>query len=191
MPREGFSPASGGGVKVKLPAWARDVLRSLLAEMATLLDAEEPDLPRDATADPLEAMTGLGVAAPPRPDDPALLRLRPDAYGADVEAGRAAAEFRRLAGADLAELQRARIATMRELLAGGDRIELDAEQADAWLGAFNDLRLVVGTRLDIRDDTPPEPFPADDPRAALFEVYQLLTHLQSDLLVALGAPSEF
>ena len=34
-----------------------------------------------------------------------------------------------------------------------ERDRLSAEEADSWLRALNDLRLVLGTRLDVQEDT--------------------------------------
>jgi len=46
------------------------------------------------------------------------------------------------------------------------------------------VRLVLGTRIGVSDDEPPE-LPADDPAAAAWEFYDWLTYLQETLVSAL------
>jgi len=60
---------------------------------------------------------------------------------------------------------------------------LDEEQLLAWMGSLNDLRLVLGTRLDVSEDmTGPDP---GHPEAALLEIYHYLGFLLEEVLVAL------
>jgi hypothetical protein len=175
-------------VTARLPGWLRSLLASQFADLAGFLADDEPG--PSGSADPLEALTGLHDRPAAPPEDPVLRRLRPDAYAADVEDGVAAADFRRFTERDLAALQRQRVSSIRETLGMGDRFELDAEQAQDWLGALNDLRLALGTRLEVTDD--PDDVPAkDDPRAPAYELYGLLGHVQHLLLVALGAPDDY
>jgi hypothetical protein len=61
---------------------------------------------------------------------------------------------------------------------------LTEEQVMAWMGAINDLRLVLGTRLDVTED---QDFPPlDDPSAPAFAVYQYLTQLLAEIVHALS-----
>ena len=133
-------------------------------------------------ADPLAAVVGLSSGPLPLPEDPALARLLPNAYADDDHA---AAEFRRFTEHDLREGKRTNagtvLATLAPLLADGGRLVLDRDQVDAWLGTLNDLRLVLGTRLEVTDDTPLE-VPDDDPRAQALLVYGWLGWLQESLL---------
>ena len=46
-----------------------------------------------------------------------------------------------------------------------DDNRLDEEQVLAWLGAINDLRLVLGTRLEVTEELYDTGLPDDDPRA--------------------------
>src|SRR6266566_1212337 len=57
---------------------------------------------------------------------------------------------------------------------GGGEIRLNDEQAAAWLSALNDVRLALGTALDVTEDMPDE-LPADDPREPHLNVYHWLT----------------
>ena len=63
---------------------------------------------------------------------------------------------------------------------------LDEDQLNAWMGAVNDLRLVLGTRLDVTEDM--DDIELDDPRAPAFAVYQYLTHVLAEIVNALGGP---
>ena len=66
---------------------------------------------------------------------------------------------------------------------GGD-VLLTEEQADSWLGALNDVRLALGTALDVTEDMPDE-LPEDDPRSPHLGVYHWLTWVQETLIQAL------
>jgi hypothetical protein len=135
-----------------------------------------------AEQDPLAAVVGLSSGPLPLPEDPALARLLPNAYADDDHA---AAEFRRFTEDDLREGKRTNagtvLATLAPLLDGGGRLVLDRDQVDAWLGTLNDLRLVLGTRLEVTEETELEA-PDDDPRAQALLVYGWLGWLQESLL---------
>ena len=114
------------------------------------------------------------------PEDPSLERLFPPAYDDDESE----AEYRRLMGDELLDGRRKALRVVEETL---DRDRLSAEQAQAWLTALNDLRLVLGTRLDVRDETLLAGLRPDDPRAPELAVYAYLSWLQEQLVEALEA----
>jgi hypothetical protein len=186
MPRGPFQRHRDGTIGVRLPGGLRLVLIDQMRQLDQLLDTGRSD---ETSTDPLAALTGMTdvTGERDRPDDAALLRLRPDAYAADVDDGNAAAEFRRFTESDLEALQRSRVATVLETLGDGDRFDLDEGQAQAWVGALNDLRLASASRLGIDDDEALERLP---PSPAL-QMFGLLGALLHDLLVALGAPSDY
>ena len=76
----------------------------------------------------------------------------------------------------------------RGVVAGRDRewreITLAADEVQAWLSVLNDVRLVLGIRLGVGDDEPPE-LPDDDPGAGAWEFYDWLTYLQGSLVETL------
>jgi hypothetical protein len=186
MARRPFTLRRDGTVTARLPGGLRALVAGQLRALAALLDAED-GAGSTEPVDPLAALTGMAdLTDRPLSDDPAIQRLRPDAYAPEVEDGRAAADYRRLAGGELAGLQRARVATVLETLEQGDRFDLSPDEAQAWLGALNDLRLVSASRLGIADDemTGVEVSPA-------LALYQALGQVQHALLVALGAPDDF
>jgi hypothetical protein len=110
------------------------------------------------------------------PDDPSLQRLRPPAH--DDEA--LEREYRNLAGAQLDAGHKSALATLAET-AGHDN--LSDEEADAWLRALNDARLVLGTQLDIAEDFDWSTVEGD-PRAPELAVYAYLSWIQEQLIAA-------
>jgi hypothetical protein len=79
---------------------------------------------------------------------------------------------------DLRERHRAAL----ETLAAGARAErVDAGEVYAWMTALTQLRLVLGTRLGVTEDTIP---PEDDPAYA---VYSYLSWLQEEGIDALSS----
>jgi len=113
------------------------------------------------------------------PGDPSLRRLFPPAY--DEENDERA--YRDLMGDELLDGRRAALQLVAETV---DRDRLSAEEADAWLRALNDLRLVLGTRLDVQEDTFAEELRPDDPRAPALAVYAYLSWIQEQLVEALS-----
>jgi len=79
--------------------------------------------------------------------DPAFKRLFPVAYAQDPEHEE---EYRALVGDELLTTRVAQVDTVLETI-GLDRLTED--QLFAWMGAVNDLRLVLGTRLDVSEET--------------------------------------
>lgn len=155
------------------------VLQRCVEDLLVLLGEGETE-----PTDPLEAMLGLGAAGTERPEDPALARLLPDAYDDDDPA--ASAEFRRYTESDLRAGKRAHCtAVLATLPHGGGTVRLDREGAQAWLGCLNDLRLVLGTRLEITEDDELDDVPEDDPRAQAYAVYGWLGWLQETLVLCL------
>jgi hypothetical protein len=118
------------------------------------------------------------------PADPDLRRLFPPAY--EDDAGEA--EYRRLMRADLVEGRRQALCVLQETI-DNDRLSLD--EAEAWLTALNDLRLVLGTRLNVSEDTLLHGLDPREPRARELALYAYLSGLQEELVAALGgAPAE-
>ena len=113
------------------------------------------------------------------PGDASLRRLFPPAYDDDADER----AYRELTGDSLLDGRREAL----ELLAQtADRERLSAEEADAWLRALNDLRLVLGTRLDVQEDTFASEPNLNDPRGHALAVYGYLSWLQEQLVEALS-----
>ena len=111
-------------------------------------------------------------------DDPSLRRLFPPAYERDDEAED---EYRRLMADELLEGRRAALRLVQET-AGRER--LSAEELDAWLRALNDLRLVLGTRLDVTEEKYVTELDPAHPQAYELSVYGYLSWLQEQLVAA-------
>ena len=100
-------------------------------------------------------------------EDPTTKRLFPPAYPDDADAE---ADFRAMARGELLDVRHEAIATVRSTLYAE---ELDAVQTAAWLGVLNDLRLVIGTEIDVKQDLGEIP-DEDDPRHQGFIEYVFL-----------------
>jgi hypothetical protein len=138
------------------------------------LDAHERALLRELL-DQLEPMLA-------EPDDPALRRLFPPAFS-EPESDE---QYRSLVRDQLVNGRSKALASMRDTL-GGESIDL--EQADEWLRALNDLRLVLGTRLDVTEDLDYEAIDLNEPRGRDLAIYGYLAWLQEQLVDALQPAS--
>lgn len=178
-----------GGVKLRTELDAReaDVLRNLVASVSGLLQQRASSAPTDDLAE----LTGLRTGNSQPPEDATMARLLPDFHR--PEPGTPADDRADINGA-LRSLHEpaiidAKIAAgavlLKTLPAEGGKITLTPEQADAWLAALNDVRLALGTMLEITADTPDQ-FEPDDPRAPHLDVYHWLTWIQDSLLEALN-----
>ena len=115
-------------------------------------------------------------------DDPVLRRLLPDGHRSDPAM---AADYRELTESALRSGKGDDLATVRATLPpDGGEVRLDVDQAGAWLRTTNDLRLALGTRLDITEDTEP-PEDLTDARDHQLGVYYWLTAVQGSLVDAL------
>lgn len=161
------SHEAAGGLRVRLPPHEADTLSGLVADLLTAL---EPGRLERA--------------------DPVYQRLYPDGYQSDPDA---AVVFRELTESALAAERRERaqrmIADIKSARPGRRNriVDLDRDAAQAWLTVLNDLRLAIGTRLDIGEDDPPRALGAADPEAATYVVYGYLTAVQELLVQALMA----
>ncbi len=98
-------------------------------------------------------------------DSPLLRRLFPPPYGDDTERNQG---YSALAGPELIESRLAALATVREVLRS-ERI--DEARFMVWMRCVNDMRLVLGTMLDVTDDAPPS---VDDQGEQALAVYEFL-----------------
>jgi Domain of unknown function (DUF2017) len=113
------------------------------------------------------------------PDDPALRRLFPPGH-ADPESEE---QYRSLVRDQLVAGRSSALAVVRDTLG---KETLSAEEADGWLRALNDLRLVLGTRLDVTEDIDFEDLDLSEPRGRELAVYAYLSWLQEQLVEALS-----
>jgi len=133
-------------VRARLGDDERRVLRDVFTEVYDLL--EDPAASEPAEQDPLAALVGIGSTVRP-PEDPALARLLPDAHRDDPEAS---AEFRRYTESELRARKRSGLRVALDTLARPSPLRLDETEAQAWLVALTDVRLVLAERMGLRTD---------------------------------------
>ena len=188
-----FEATPGGGAAVALDEVEIAILRSLAVQLLELIGpGDEPA----AGEDPLAALFAEGPSEPPT--DPALARLFPEAYGdGDDELRAASSEFRRFTENDLRTRKREDalvvVRTLDALTPAGDGaavLTLTADECRNWLGSLNDLRLTIGTRLEVSDEDEGEEgslyrLPDSDPRKPMVMAYLWLGALQETLVETL------
>ena len=180
--------ADGTRFRSALDSHESALLRNLVASMIGLLDERESSSPPDE----LEQITGMKTGNAQPPDNATLLRLLPDFSkpdDADAPAQEAVdslnAALRSLHEPAIIDAKRVAAQQLLDTLPNdGRRFELTEDAANAWVAAVNDLRLALGTMLDIRPDGP-DRLPDDHPLAPHLDVYQWLTVLQEYLVLAL------
>jgi hypothetical protein len=114
-------------------------------------------------------------------EDVAMRRLFPSAY---LDDRAAADEFDASVRDDLLEERRSAIDTMERTLRA-DR--LSEEELTAWLGAVNDVRLVLGVRLAVTEESGPDDFEADPDAARAYGLYLYLSSLEEEVVHALSS----
>jgi hypothetical protein len=149
--------APNGNVSVSLDPHEVELLRGLLTEMRLLLEA---DIPRS---------------------DQVMQRLFPDAYDTAEEAN----AYRELVDDDLRSAKLAALNEVSESL--GPTITLTLEQASGWLTLLTDLRLAIGTRLEVTEETMATEVEPDDADAPAYSVLHWLGWLQEMMLRAIEA----
>lgn len=196
-----FEPLPGGGAAVALDDVEISIIRSLAVQLLELIG---PGPAEDAPDDPLAELFAEGPSEPPA--DPVLRRLFPDAYSdpeanpdpKEAEEQRAySSEFRRFTENDLRAGKRdsalAVVRSLDELSSasageGGAVLKLSPEESQQWLGALNDLRLAIGSRLEITDEDDTDllyRLPDEDPRKPMVMAYLWLGGLQETLVATL------
>jgi hypothetical protein len=112
-------------------------------------------------------------------DSPALRRLFPPPYGDDEERN---AGYSVLAGSELIEKRLAALDLVSETLQAE---ELSEDEVESWMRCINDIRLVLGTVLDVSEDGD---VPADDdPQAPMYAAYEYLGMLLERIVRSLSA----
>jgi hypothetical protein len=141
---------------LKLDPQERDLLRQLLTEMRTLLEA---DLPRV---------------------DDVTRRLFPDAFDDPQEA----AKFRELVGDELRADKLAALEAVDEQLAenGSGEVSLGPAKVQGLLSLLTDMRLAIGTRLGVTEETMQTELDPSDPEAPALSMLHWLGWMQETVL---------
>jgi Domain of unknown function (DUF2017) len=190
---EPFRSVRGGGARVWLAAAEASLLRSLVGQIMSLVEPEDPADsrpadPADGQDDDLAALEAMvhGPGAEQISEDPVLARLLPDGYRDDPEA---AGEFRKYTEPALRDAKYQAAQEMLDTLPdAGGRIQLTQEQALSWLKALNDVRLALGVRLGVTEEFEEQwgRLKPDDPQWSAFEVYAWLGAVQESLVQAMS-----
>lgn len=131
------------------------------------------------------------LIANPEPDDPAITRLFPAIYPEDPEVSE---QLRQLTHDALQGDKEATAGRMLAVIpaAGGD-IRLTTSDAHMWLRGLTDIRLILGIRLGVADDTDLvaelDEAIADDPNGPTVHaitLYHYATFLQESLVCAVA-----
>jgi hypothetical protein len=150
----------GDRFDVRLQPWARALLREVCEESRTLLEREDPS------------------------SDPAMARLFPPAYPDDPLQN---LDFETALGDAPRSGKLRAIETVERTL---DAAHLSEDELLSWIAVVNDARLVIGTRLDVTEESTEEDFADDEERAAAFEVFRYLAGLVYDMVAALDPELE-
>jgi hypothetical protein len=191
----------------------RMVVARIVADVGLLLGGEQfgmghPERHRDVddAEELLSRLRGLEESLQ-EPDDPAILRLLPNAAPTDREV---ADEFRRLTEADLRDLKVDRLRAMWEQLSeDGPEWEVPVQDAMATAAALTDVRLVLASRLSLETDDDADrlhgeidlaahametgaddDLGVDPERVWLGMLYQALTWLQESLVTLEADPEQ-
>ena len=147
-----------GRFMVSLGSGERELLAELCRQSRELLEEEDPS------------------------SDPSIARLFPAAYKDDPLRS---LEFETNLGDAPRNGKLAAIDTVEGTV---EASELSEEELLVWMGAVNDFRLLLGTRIDITEESTERDYPEDDTNHDAFQVYAYLTWLEDRMLRALGEP---
>ncbi|MBW3594046.1 MAG: DUF2017 domain-containing protein [Actinobacteria bacterium] len=146
----------GGTVRLRLDETEASLLRNLIAEMQMLLEADIPD------------------------GDAVKQRLFPRAYEdpANEET------FRDLTSGDLENAKLAALREVRDSIGerGSVEVEIGPDDVGSWLRLLTDLRLAIGVRLDVTEETMSAEIDPDDPNAGALSVLHWLGWVQGSIL---------
>jgi hypothetical protein len=140
---------------VQLSAQERDAVRRFTMQLRTLLTSENPA------------------------SDDAVARLFPPALPDDVLGN---LEYEQHHGDDLLLGKLEALDTVERTL---DSDELNENELLAWLGSLNSIRLVVGTRLGVTEESSEADFAGDEQTSEMFSLYGYLTWLEGWVIEAL------
>lgn len=140
---------------VRLSAQERDAVRTFTGQLRTLLTSENPS------------------------SDGAVARLFPPALPDDVLGN---LEYEQHHGNELLLGKLEALDTVERTL---DSDELSEDELLAWLGSLNSIRLVVGTRLSVTEESTAGDFTGDEQTSEMFALYSYLTWLEGWVIEAL------
>jgi hypothetical protein len=120
------------------------------------------------------------ISTPPDAHDERMTRLFPTAYADDPERD---AEYRHYMHDELVTSRLASIEMVEETVAMS---ELSESQLMGWMRAVNSIRLVLGTLLDVSEETDVAGIDDDHPDIGHYALYAYLSALLEEIVAALG-----
>ncbi|HET8641053.1 MAG TPA: DUF2017 domain-containing protein [Pseudonocardiaceae bacterium] len=172
---------SGDQVVASIERNEAQLLRGLVGQIRQILAARVAESP----VDELSAITGIRAGPTTPPQDRVLARLLPEFHRDDATL---AGGLRALHEPELIDAKDGVAAVvLRTCPADGGKVRLTMDEAQAWLSALNDVRLALGTVLEVTEDLPDE-LPPTDPRGPYLGVYHWLTYVQESLVHAVSGP---
>ena len=149
------------GIHISLDEQETGILRELAKEMRLLLEADIPA------------------------QDEVLQRLFPRAYEEEDDQK----SYEELIGSELRDVKREALRKVEEALGPSGPLDTDlpAADVDEWLRFLNDVRLAIGTRLEVDETKMGKEFDPNDPEAPALSVLYWLGWLQGTMLEELNA----
>jgi hypothetical protein len=141
---------------VRLSDQERDAVRRFVGQLRQLLTSESPS------------------------SDPGMARLFPPALPEDDVLGNL--EWEQQHGNELLLGKLEALDVVDRTL---ERQELTEDELLAWLGSLNSIRLVVGTRLGVTEESTERDFEGDEETEQMFALYGYLTWLEGWVIQAL------
>ncbi|HJR46497.1 MAG TPA: DUF2017 family protein [Actinomycetota bacterium] len=144
------------GLRVQLDANEADLLRGLTNEMRLVLEADIPDA------------------------DPVQQRLFPRAHDDDEDE----AAYQELVGSELKDVKLEALRTVERRLGSDGPLDdtLPEGEIHEWLRLINDIRLAIGTRLQVDEAKMDKQYDPDDPEAPALAVLHWLAWVQTSIL---------
>ncbi len=157
-----FTPAPDSSVTVRLEEYEADILRGLIGELRAVLDLQ---------------LKG----------DEVLERLFPRAFESDADED----NYRGLVREDLSQAKNEALRAVASGLGPSGEVEVTLPRAeiDAWLTLLTDLRLAVGTRLDITEEKMAAEVDPGQKDATSYTVLHWLGWMQESMLAELDPMS--
>jgi hypothetical protein len=150
-----FSPNGSGGARLILDDAESELMRRLTGELRAILTSAQ------------------------NADDPVVERLFPPVYEEPTDE----AAYRDLIGDDLVTFKLEALDAVSTAL--GDRgsdVDLEGETLQTWLAALTDMRLAIGTRLEVDEETMAAEIDPDHPDARSLAVLHWLGWIQEGIL---------
>jgi uncharacterized protein DUF2017 len=146
----------GERFKIHLSADERELVKRMASELRTLLENEDPS------------------------SDEGVARLFPPAYPDDLLQN---LDYERTAASGLLTGRLEEIGLLERTM---DAATLREDEMLAWLRIVNDLRLVLGTRLGVTEETTETEFAGEEERRESYALYVWLTWLVDGIVQELG-----